>query len=173
MIIRQAQECEFKFVRAFYHSLIDAMEGAEYFPGWIKGIYPEDGYLKSSIEQGQLFIGIIDKRIVSAMVINHCSNEGYRGVSWQIKAREDEVSVIHILCVHPDFSGRGFAKKMLSYAFTLARENAQKALRLDVLEGNIPAEKLYQSMGFKYIDTVLMYYEDTGRTNYKLYEFLI
>ena len=173
MMIRKAEMHEFQVVRSFYHSLIDAMEGARYSPGWIKGIYPEDEYLKSLIEHGQLYIGVIDDLIVSAMAVNHNSNDGYNGISWQVEANADEVTVIHILCVHPNFSGRGFAKEMLAFVFSLARENAQKAVRLDVLEGNLPAEKLYEKAGFKYIDTSVMYYEDTGWTNYKLYEFLI
>ena len=36
---------------------------------------------------------------------------------------------------------------------------------------NMPAEKLYVKHGFRYIDTVQMFYEDTGWTNFKVYEY--
>ena len=48
--------------------------------------------------------------------------------------------------------------------------NKQKSIRLDVLKGNVPAEKLYSRMGFKYPCTLSMYYEDVGLTDYKIYE---
>ncbi|MBS4892727.1 MAG: hypothetical protein KHX63_08960 [Veillonella sp.] len=51
-----------------------------------------------------------------------------------------------------------------------AKENKQKSIRLDVLKGNVPAEKLYSRMGFKYLCTLPMYYEDTGLTDYEIYE---
>ena len=48
-----------------------------------------------------------------------------------------------------------------------------KAIRLDVLKGNLPAEKLYTGLGFKYLHTLKMFYEDTGWTDYELYEYRI
>ncbi len=48
-----------------------------------------------------------------------------------------------------------------------------KTIRLDVLEGNLPAEKAYMKSGFRYITTLKMYYEDTGWTNYKVFEYLV
>ena len=45
-----------------------------------------------------------------------------------------------------------------------------KAVRLDVLKGNVPAERLYKDMGFRYVDTLQLFYEDTGRVDFDLYE---
>ena len=45
-----------------------------------------------------------------------------------------------------------------------------KAIRLDVLKGNAPAERLYTSLGFVYVDTLKLFYEDTGRVDFELYE---
>ena len=45
--------------------------------------------------------------------------------------------------------------------------------RLDVLEGNLPAEKSYVKVGFEYVGTVPMFYEDTGWTNYKAFEYAV
>jgi ribosomal protein S18 acetylase RimI-like enzyme len=54
-----------------------------------------------------------------------------------------------------------------------ARAHQQKVIRLDVLKGNRHAEKLYSGMGFQYLHTLPMYYEDTGWTDFKLYEYLL
>ena len=81
--------------------------------------------------------------------------------------------MIHALGVHPDFQGKGCAKAMVRKAITIAGETGMKAIRLDVLAGNIPAENLYQGMGFQYLTSVQMYYEDTGWAAFKLYEYVL
>ena len=103
MQIRKAGKSEYESVRAFYHSMIDAMEGTRYHPKWQKDIYPAPESLKSAID--------------------------------------------------------------------LAKTSGMKAIRLDVLKGNVPAERLYESSGFRYVDTLQLYYEDTGRVDFELYEF--
>ena len=77
---------------------------------------------------------------------------------------------IHALGVHPHYAGHGYAKELVGFAIKYAKENKQKSIRLDVLKGNVPAEKLYSRMGFKYLCTLPMYYEDTGLTDYEIYE---
>ena len=59
----------------------------------------------------------------------------------------------------------------LSAASASARLTA--ALRLDVLGGNVPAERLYAGQGFERRGTVRMFYADTGWTDYGLYEYLL
>ena len=77
---------------------------------------------------------------------------------------------IHALGVYPHYVGQGYAKELVGFAIKYAKENNQKSIRLDVLKGNVPAEKLYSSMGFKYHCTLPMYYEDIGLTDYEIYE---
>ncbi|MEZ7589286.1 GNAT family N-acetyltransferase [Veillonella atypica] len=135
-----------------------------------KRFYPEPEFLLSSISKGELFVGLINNQIMAAMIINHESNEGYNNFNWSTNANEDEVIGIHALGVHPEYAGHGYAKQLVRFAIAYAKQNHQKAIRLDVLKGNVPAEKLYSSMGFKYLHTLPMYYEDTGLTDYELYE---
>jgi len=170
MIIEKATIEQYEAVKSFYHSLIDGLQDSIYDIGWKKDVYPDPDFLINSISRGELFIGITDGKIMAAMVINHESNEGYQNIDWPTKARIDEVLGIHALGVHPDYAGQGYAKELVSFVITYAKENKQKAIRLDVLKGNVPAEKLYSSMSFKYICTLPMYYEDTGLTDYELYE---
>lgn len=161
---------EYPEVRAFYHSLIDALEGCEYHPMWQKDIYPAPEELQEAIAADTLYIGRCDGRIAGAMVVNENYNEPYRTVSWPTDLQDGEFSVIHMLGVHSDFAGRGFAKDLVRFAIELAQAKGRKAIRLDVLKGNYPASRLYESMGFQYVDTVTMFYEDTGWMDFDLYE---
>lgn len=62
---------------------------------------------------------------------------------------------------------------MVQYAIGTARSQGCRALRLDVLGGNVPAERLYTGQGFTCRGTVRMFYADTGWTDYGLYEYLL
>lgn len=171
--IKTADSNDYSIVRDFYYLLIDAMEDAEYKPGWERDIYPTQEFLISSIVSNELYIGKMDGQIASCMVVNHHYNDGYKDIPWSVEAKDSELFVIHALGVHPMFSGKGLAKKMVQEVIKIAHVNNIKTIRLDVLEGNIPAEKAYTKMGFTYLDTIQMFYEDTGWTNYKLFEYIV
>lgn len=173
MNIIKAKTNQYEAVRSFYHSLIDGMKGSPYAIGWEKDIYPAPDFLKDSIENGELYICTEDNQMVGAMVLNHQCNDGYSKFQWQTEASADEILIIHALGVHPAHSGKGYAKAMVKKAFEVAANTSQKALRLDVLGGNVPAERLYTGLGFRYMDTLQMYYEDTGWTDYELYEYVL
>lgn len=171
--IRLANSNDYINVRNFYYSLIAAMASAEYKPGWKKDIYPTKDFLVKSIKSKELFVGLIDGCIVSCMVLNHEYNESYKNVQWSVETKDSELFVIHALGVHPAFSGKGIAKQMVQKAIETAQKNDAKTIRLDVLLGNFPAVKTYKKMGFNYIDTIQMFYEDTGWTQYELFEYMI
>ena len=171
MVITKAPGDAFPEVRAFYHSLIDALEGAPYHPMWQKDIYPAPEELKSAVEAQSLYVGRTGDRIAAAMVLNQACNDAYQAASWQSGIRHEDCLVIHMLGVHREFAGMGYAKDMVRYAIGHARSAGMKAVRLDVLKGNLPAERLYESLGFVYADTVPMFYEDTGWTEFLLYEY--
>ena len=104
------------------------------------------------------------------LVVNTKYNPEYDDAAWKIDAKPGEVMVIHMLGVHSDFSGRGYGKQMVRFALDLAREAGMKAMRLDVLKGNLPAERLYPAMGFQYITTLSMFYDNTGWMDFELFE---
>lgn len=164
---------EYTNVRDFYYSLIDEMEQSEFKPGWERDIYPTQEFLIQSIESNELFIGMINEQIAACMVVNHNYNEGYNNIRWSITAADAELYVIHALGVHPNFSGRGIAKQMVRSVIEMAKKNHMKTIRLDVLGGNLPAERAYTKMNFQYVDTIKMFYEDTGWTDFKLFEYLV
>ena len=166
MKIRKAEKTEFQYVRLFYHSLIDAMEDSPYHPKWQKDIYPSREDLCTAIGEHTLYIGLDGDRIAAAMVVNHKCNEEYCAAAWPENLQPDEYMVIHMLGVHSDFHGEGYAKELVGYAIGLAKEAGMKSVRLDVLKGNLPAERLYEGLGFRYIDTLFLFYEDTGRVEF-------
>ncbi len=173
MVIIKAENDQYEAVRSFYHSMIDAMASGTVYVGWKKDIYPSPALLSDSIHSGELYLALEGNALVAAMICNSKCNEGYAKCPWQINADAPEVMVIHALGVHPDHQGRGYAKALVQYALDLAGKSGMKAVRLDVIEGNLPAEKLYSGFGFRYMDKQQMFYADTGWTSFLLYERLL
>lgn len=169
--IRRARTEEYGAVWDFYARLIDEMAEAEYRPGWQKGVYPTAEFLRRSIGNGELYLGLCQGELAAVMVVNHQCTQGYETIPWRVQALPEEVAVVHALGVLPSYHGRGIAKEMVQGALQIARESGQKVVRLDVLGTNLPAQNLYLGMGFVYMGTLELFYEDTGLTDYLLYEY--
>lgn len=56
---------------------------------------------------------------------------------------------------------------------SLARQNVKKAVRLDTLASNIPAQHMYTKLGFLYRGKQTLYAENTGWTDFLYYEFVL
>ena len=173
MKLEQATPESYERVRSFYHSFIDEMRTAGNIITWMKDVYPSPEFLQASLQAGQLYLGRENGEIAAAMVLNSHANDGYAGAPWRVAAAEHEVLVIHALGVHPRFGGRGLGRLMTQAAIGIARERGMKALRLDVLEGNDPARRIYVACGFYPVSQVKMYYENTGWATFELFEYAL
>lgn len=171
LTVKQGEMNELQTVISFYNDLIDALQDKISKPGWEKGVYPTHQFLEDSIKNHTLYIGIMDNNMVGVMIIDHNYAEGYDKIAWQIAADKEEVMVIHALGISPSCQGKGLAKAMISNAIDISKQLGAKTIRLDVLATNIPAAKLYPAMGFHYIDTIKLFYEDVGLTDFYLYEY--
>ena len=96
------------------------------------------------------------------MIVSCEYNESYDGAPWSVDTADEEILVIYALGVRQSFASRGIAKAMTQYAIRLGRERGMKTIRLDVLKGNVPAERAYRTVGFASCRTACMFYEDTG-----------
>ena len=62
---------------------------------------------------------------------------------------------------------------MLEYILAHAAQAQVRAIRLDVYEKNMPAIRLYEKLGFQYMDTVDLGYGMYGLDRFRLYQRLI
>ncbi|MFQ6696541.1 MAG: ribosomal protein S18-alanine N-acetyltransferase [Alphaproteobacteria bacterium] len=70
----------------------------------------------------------------------------------------DEAEIITI-GVNPDFRRNGIASAMIGIIEKTLKNQAVKKLFLEVASNNIPAQKLYESMGFKTVGLRPKYYD--------------
>lgn len=71
----------------------------------------------------------------------------------------DELHILH-MAVHPNFQRKGFGKKLMEKALSFPANK----IFLEVRESNFPAQKLYESFGFKIINKRKNYYQDNNET---------
>lgn len=173
MQLRKASTEEFEMIRDFYWNLIDKMKDREDTVGWKKGIYPTDRLLRESIEDGNLYVVDGKNGILASVILNSLWNEGYDGLPWSIDCLREEILVPHALAVKPEVQGKNIGKKVVQDIIDIAKAEGRKTVRLDILGGNIAAERLYTKMGFQYVQAKTMFYEDTGWTEYIMYELVL
>lgn len=171
MDFRCAKIEDFDRVRDFYWRLIGRMEGSAFDPGWRRGVYPSDAGLERALQRGELWLLEDGADIAAAVIVNNDYNPGYEGLPWGVEAPPERVYVLHTLGVDPDRQGRGVARRVVEECLALARSRGAACVRLDVICGNEPAERLYKRAGFRFVAAREMFYENTGWTQLRMFEF--
>lgn len=170
MIFQKADIGEFSLIKGFYWNLIDTMKAQKEKIGWEKGIYPTDDFLKYSLLNGELFTLKKNDKLCASVILNHACNEGYKDVPWRFAFQAGDVLIPHALAVSPAQQGTGVGTQIVEEILRYARSEHKKAVRLDILGANSIAEKLYTKCGFQFVQAKTLFYEDTGWTEYKIYE---
>lgn len=163
----------FESIRDFYWSAIDAMTDQSETVGWKKGIYPSDQFLRTSIENGEMYALVRDGVLVASVILNHSWNEGYEGIDWGMACDSKDVIVPHALLVAPSCQKQGVGRSLVQEIIDFARKKGVKTIRLDLLPRNVAAKRLYEGIGFSFVQAKTMYYEDTGWTEFHMYEMIL
>lgn len=171
--IRQGVREDLPAVAELYDGVIDSFQVQTGTMAWKKGLYPTEADFQRAVQTGSLYLGELEGELAAGMIVTQGTDKSYGDAPWRVEAEDRETAVIHTLGVSPGFAGRGLALQMIQGAAALAKEKGWKALRLDVLEQNAPAQRLYERAGFVYIETKQIWYESTGLANFLLYEYAV
>lgn len=170
LTIRPATPDDLDATLAFYYQLIDDLDGKKESPRWEKDVWPSRPMLEEDIAAGSLHIALLDGEVVGGMVLDHARPDGYDTAPWNVPAGEGEAMVAHLVAVSARHQGKGIGTTLMRAAADICRDAGARALRLDVIDGNAPAARLYERVGFQHISHVQLYYEDTGWDDFDLYE---
>lgn len=153
-----------------YNDLNDYLERNINYPGWRKGIYPIREDAINGVKNGNLYVAKHDGKIIGSIILNHEPESAYHKAKWEFESDYSDVFVIHTFVVHPKFLKYGVGKELMDFSIEHSIKSQLKSIRLDVYEGNIPAIRLYEKCGFKYIDTVDLGLGEYGLDWFKLFE---
>ena len=173
MKFQKAYEDDFRIIQEFYWNVIESIHRNNINNenlGWEKGVYPSDEFIQNSLSNGELYTLTENNILYACVVLNSNHNEGYEGCPWSIICDASDILTPHALAVAPEQQGKGIGKIVVENILNIAKLENKKAVRLDVLGACKTAEHLYTSCGFHFVEAKDMFYEDTGWTEYKMFE---
>lgn len=173
MEIVKARIDDFEAINEHYINIIDHTPDIEKYARWEKGLHPTVEGIKGYIESSAMYLCMDDDNITVTMAVTMEQGADYHDISWGMAAKDDEVAVIHILGVSPEYQGKGIGGQMIDEAIRLAKVHHKKAVRLDALASNLPAQHLYEAKGFIYKGKLNWYAKNTGWTDFYFYEYVL
>ena len=164
--LKPAVMSDLDIIRNLYYKLLDSSEIYSTILRWKKGVYPSDTDWIPYIKNNEMYLTLLDGDLVGAVVLTKSQTKEYQNIPWQISVTDNEVSVIHLLAIDPEQQGKGLATVILDEAIKNAIAMKKRAVRLDAISTNIPAQKLYEKYGFINCGTQQLYYTSTGWTSF-------
>ena len=156
----------------FYRLVIRETADMAIHARWEFGKHPTEAMIADYVSQGMMYITEDGTEIAAAVAVTPFQSENYHGVDWQADLADDEVATVHILAVNPRCQGHGYARAMMRDVICLSNDIGKKAVRLDALACNAPAQRLYETLGFKKRGVCRWYAENTGWFDFYLFEYL-
>ncbi|MDD6880288.1 MAG: GNAT family N-acetyltransferase [Firmicutes bacterium] len=161
---------DFTMVREKYIEVIKHTKNMNTHARWIYGKHPTDEMIRSYMNKKEMYLYMDEQNVAGMAAITMYQGEDYHEIIWSQNLNDDEVASLHILTVAPEYQGKGVSKRMMAEIISLVKKKRKKAIRLDALASNIPAQRLYKNIGFKYRGKQNRFAENTGWTDFLYYE---
>ena len=161
---------DFEAVKKIYIYVIENTPLIEQYARWVYGKHPTDEQLRAYILQDEMYFLMDEDDAAGVVAISMNQGAEYEKIVWRDKLPNDQVATVHLLAVSPSYQGRSLGIKLLEEAMKIAVRNGKKALRLDALKTNLPAQRIYEKAGFLYRGEQRLYAENTGVTDFLYYE---
>ena len=153
MKLIQCDESRLPAVTEFYHKAIEYFETHVNYPFW-SSEHPSDESITEAVRRGEQYICVEDGEIIGALLLSEDPDGDYEAGGWSRDLKEGEYLSVHVLAVSSECYQGGVGSFMVGECISIARSKGYKALRLDIVPTNTPAERLYKKMGFVYAGTV-------------------
>lgn len=152
--IRKCREADVAAVGAFYDRIVHWLDNHINYPKWIYRVYPSEPSAREMTAAGEQYICMDDREIIAAFVLNTDPQGSYQKGEWARDLPDGSYMVLHALAIAPELQGQGLGAKVVRFCVEKAKADGFKALRVDIVPGNLPARKLYEKCGFQYAGDV-------------------
>ncbi len=115
--------------------------------------YPSKQVFEKDIERSELYVLEKAGRIIGTIVISIHMDDVYTQIDW-LTPDEDNI-YIHRLAVHPEFQGKGFARKLMDFAENYAHEKGCLSVRLDTFSQNRRNQRFYEARGYQKLGDIV------------------
>lgn len=128
--------------------------------------YPSKSAFENDEIRKELYVLIYQKQIVGCIVLTPKIDKEYLPIKW-ITPNKNNLYV-HRLAIHPNFQGKGFAQKLMTFTENFAIENNFKSIRLDTFSKNTKNQKFYELRGYKKLGSI--YFPNQSEFPFYCYE---
>ena len=170
MTIRPATAADLNGITAIYDAILDREEAGPVYTNWQRGKYPTTDTARQALEAGTLYVGQEDGFLWGVVNLNGIQLPEYDAIPWTIPAEREQVAVIHTHCIHPAASGQGRAKQMVAFCEEESRRQGKTVMRLDTWEGNLPANRMYPALDYRYAGAAEFFFQGFIREILNCYE---
>ena len=153
MELIKCDESHLQGTTAFYNRAIEYLQTHINYPVW-SSEHPSDESIKEAVRRSEQYICVEDGAIIGALLLSEDPDGDYDAGSWSRELKRGEYLSVHVLAVSADRYQSGVGSFMVDECIAIARAKGYKAVRLDIVPTNKPAERLYQKKGFVYAGTV-------------------
>ncbi|WP_299435493.1 GNAT family N-acetyltransferase [uncultured Aquimarina sp.] len=109
--------------------------------------YPTRSRFEKDIELQELYVLEEDNRIKGIIVLTELMDDEYIPIKWLTDNQGN--LYIHRLAVDPEYWGKGYAQKLMSWAESYAEEKEYQSIRLDTFSQNKRNQSFYETRGYK------------------------
>ena len=170
-MIRKAVPADLPGAEAIYNAILDIEEhGGPVYTNWQRGKYPTMDTARAALEAGTLYVGEDEGGLWGVVNLNGQQLPEYGQIPWSLPASEAQVAVIHTLCIHPQRAGQGLARRMVAFCEGEARRQGKTVMRLDTWEHNLPANRMYPALGYRYAGAAEFFFMGFVREILNCYE---
>jgi ribosomal protein S18 acetylase RimI-like enzyme len=114
--------------------------------------YPSREAFERDISRKELFALELEDMIIGCIAITPHMDEEYIPVEWLTPNKNN--IYIHRLAVDPEYQGKGYAQKLMTFAENYARENKYISVRLDTFSQNNRNQTFYEQRGYQKLGNV-------------------
>ncbi len=168
--LRKAEIEESEEILEFYQDIISSTKDTEFKTRWSER-YPNLKYIETGIENQEFYVYRENEGILACLSLNNRFEPEYENVNWMIDAKPDEIIIIHAFAVSSNLAGKGIGKEIFNQIKENALKSNKKTIRIDIIDGNNGAKKVFEKLGFEYVDTAEIFHRAVGLEKFHLYEY--
>ena len=159
-MIRLASATDLPAIAEIYDAILAREEsGGPVYTNWQRGKYPTVDTARQALDDGTLYVGEDAGLLWGVVNLNDVQLPEYGDIPWTIPGERDQVGIIHTLCIHPAQAGRGLARRMVAFCEEEARRQGRTVMRLDTWEHNLPANRMYPSLGYRFAGATEFFFQ--------------
>ncbi|WP_037318158.1 GNAT family N-acetyltransferase [Salegentibacter sp. Hel_I_6] len=166
-MIRKANQNDLREIKKLTEACAKSLQQQNIFQ-WNEN-YPSLEKLQNDIQKQELYVFEEENMIISIIVLTSKMDEVYRTINWLGKT--DNNLYVHRLATHPEFWGKGYARKMMDYAEEFAIKQNFNSIRLDTFSQNKRNQKFYEAREYTKLGDV--YFPHKNDQPFHCYEKLL